>query len=216
MKYRTHLTTFALFTSLLQGCSKHSSDAPAANQKDLNLGVIEVSDGIQSRHDLGDGKVCILTPTIQKNGGVVIDVRFEEAGKLLASPRPRVQTISGRPASFMYGNISFELTPHIKGIAIHFEERKSADDKDTVLPARHMSEHQVVEIASKELPRNLALQCEFRDGVCEFLEVQKGVWGASSVITNADGKVFITATNATRVVLRVRDVDGKVEQVKTP
>jgi hypothetical protein len=36
------------------------------------------------------------------------------------------------------------------------------------------------------------------------------------VITNADGKVFITSTNATRVVLRVRDVDGKVEQVKTP
>ena len=79
-----------------------------------------------------------------------------------------------------------------------------------------MSEHQVVEIASKELPQNSALKCEFRDGVWDILEVQKGVWGVSSVITNADGKVFITSTNATRVVLRVRDVDGKVEQVKTP
>jgi hypothetical protein len=215
MKHFTSLVVLASFALALAGCSKHSSDA-AANSKDLNLGVIEVSDGIQSRHDLGDGRVCIITPTIQKDGSVVLDARFEEAGKLLASPRPRVQTVSGRPASFFYGNISFELTPHIKGSAAHFEERQAADDKDTVLPGRHMSEHQVVEIASKELPQNSALKCEFRDGVWEILEVQKGVWGVSSVITNADGKVFITSTNATRVVLRVRDVDGKVEQVKTP
>jgi hypothetical protein len=52
--------------------------------------------------------------------------------------------------------------------------------------------------------------------VWEILEVQKGVWGVSSVTTNADGKVFVSSTNATRVVLRVLDADGKVEQVKTP
>jgi len=92
----------------------------------------------------------------------------------------------------------------------------SVGDKDTVLPGRHMSESQVADIAFRELPRGSSFRCEFKDGVWEILEVQKGVWGVSSVTTNADGKVFVSSTNATRVVLRVLDADGKVEQVKTP
>ena len=100
--------------------------------------------------------------------------------------------------------------------AIGCKKQQSADDKDTILPGRHMSEHQVVEIASGELRQSSPLKCEFKDGVWEILEVQPGVWGVSSVTTNADGKVFVSSTNATRVVLRVRDADGKVEQVKTP
>ncbi|MGD0745935.1 MAG: hypothetical protein ABSA45_12350 [Verrucomicrobiota bacterium] len=92
----------------------------------------------------------------------------------------------------------------------------SVDDKDAVLPGRHMSESQIVDIAFKELPQGSHLRCEFKDGVWEILEVQTGVWGVSSVTTNADGKVFVSSTNATRVVLRVRDADGKVEQIKTP
>ena len=89
-------------------------------------------------------------------------------------------------------------------------------DKDTVLPGRQMSEHQVVDIAMRELPQGLRLQCEFKDGVWEISEVQLATWGVSSVTTNSEGKVFVSSTNATRVVLRVRDADGKVEQVKTP
>jgi PBP1b-binding outer membrane lipoprotein LpoB len=90
------------------------------------------------------------------------------------------------------------------------------DDKDTVLPGRHMSESQVADIGFRELPQNSGLRCEFKDGVWEILEVQKGVWGVSSTTTNADGKIVVASTNATRVVLRVRDADGKVEPVQTP
>ena len=79
-----------------------------------------------------------------------------------------------------------------------------------------MSESQVADIAFRELPRGLSLRCEFKDGVWEILEVQPGVWGVSSRTTNTDGKITIESTNATRVVLRVKDADGKVEQVKTP
>jgi len=86
----------------------------AVNTNDLNLGFIEVSDGIQSRHDLGDGKACIITPTIQNDSIVVLEAQFEESGKLLALPKQGVQTVSGRPATFFDGTISFELTPHIK------------------------------------------------------------------------------------------------------
>jgi len=93
--------------------------------------------------------------------------------------------------------------------------QQSSDDKYTVLPGRHMSESQVVDVALKELPHTSGIRCEFTNGVWQILEPQKGVWGVSSVRTNADGKVLVTSTNATRLVLKVRDTDGKVEHVKT-
>jgi hypothetical protein len=97
------------------------------------------------------------------------------------------------------------------------KKQPQASDKETALPGRHMSEHQVVDIAMRELPKGWqGLGCEFKDGVWEISEIQKDVWGVSSAITNADGKVVISSTNATRVVLRIRDADGKVERVKTP
>jgi hypothetical protein len=91
-----------------------------------------------------------------------------------------------------------------------------ADDKNVVLPGRHMSERQVIELASSQLPQSPGYRCEFKDGVWEVLEVQKDVWGVSSRTTNAEGKVFVASTNATRVVLRVRDADGKVEPIQPP
>ena len=78
-----------------------------------------------------------------------------------------------------------------------------------------MSEHQVVEVALSQLPQSSGYRCEFKHGVWEILEVQQGVFGVSARTTNADGKITVESTDATRVVLRVRDADGKVEQVKT-
>ena len=79
-----------------------------------------------------------------------------------------------------------------------------------------MSEHQIVELVSSRLPQSSTHRCEFKDGVWEILEVQKDVWGVFSRTTNADGKITIQSTNAMRVVLRVRDADGKVEPIETP
>ena len=89
-------------------------------------------------------------------------------------------------------------------------------DTDTILPGRHMSEHQVIEVAMSQLPQSSGYRCNYKDGEWEILEVQQGVWGVSSRTTNADGKITVESTNATRVVLRVQDADGKVEPVKTP
>ncbi len=102
------------------------------------------------------------------------------------------------------------------GAATGCKKQQSVGDKDVVMPGRHMSEHQVADIAFRALPQSSGYRCEFKNGVWEILEVQQGIWGVSSRTTNADGKIFVTSTNATRVVLRVRDADGKVEQVKTP
>jgi hypothetical protein len=73
---------------------------------------VEVSDGISSRHDLGDGRVCIIKPTILKGGSVLLEMRIEESGKLLASPR--AQTKSDQPVLFSVGDVGVKLTPHIK------------------------------------------------------------------------------------------------------
>jgi len=89
-------------------------------------------------------------------------------------------------------------------------------DADTILPGRHMSERQVIEVALSQLPQSSGYRCDFKDGEWEILEVQQGVWGVSSRTTNTDGKITVESTNAMRVVLRVRDADGKVEQVKSP
>jgi len=94
--------------------------------------------------------------------------------------------------------------------------RLHKNDKDAVLPGRHLSESQVAEIAAKALPEGTNLRCDFKDGVWEVLEVQKDAWGVASQITNANGKITIQSTNATRLVLRVRDADGNVEPLKTP
>ena len=91
-----------------------------------------------------------------------------------------------------------------------------ADDRDTVQPGRTMSEHQVADLASRQLPQAAELRCEFQAGVWNIVEVQKDVWGVSSLTTNATGRITVTSTNATRLVLRVRDADGKIEPVTPP
>ena len=100
--------------------------------------------------------------------------------------------------------------------AVGCKKRPPAAEQDTVLSGRHLSEHQVADIAFQALSNNAPFECRFKDGVWEIAEVQKDVSGISSIVTNADGRIFVTMTNASRVVLRVRDADGKVEPVKIP
>jgi hypothetical protein len=112
MKHLTLLIALTLLSLAFIGCSKHSPDAVVAGPKTYDLGVVEVSDGIQSRHDLGDGRVCIITPAIQKDGSVLLSMRIEESGKLLKLMR--AQTGSDRPFQMTSGDISIGMNPHIK------------------------------------------------------------------------------------------------------
>ena len=116
MIQRTPLIPLALlalgFTFTFAGCSKPSSAAATARPHVYDLGVVEVSDGVPSRHDLGGGRVCIATPTVQKDGTVLIAMRVEEAGKL--SQLLRVQTRSDMPFQISVGDLSIGMNPHIK------------------------------------------------------------------------------------------------------
>ena len=111
MKYFTWLTALALIFASV-GCSKHSEKAVATLPVVQDLGVIKVSDGVPSRHDLGNDKVCIIDPSIQKDGTVMLDMRIEESGKILS--RPRVQTTPGQPVEISVGNIEVKFTPSLK------------------------------------------------------------------------------------------------------
>jgi len=104
-------------------------------------------------------------------------------------------------------------------LAGHSWYSQAADDKDTVLPGRHMSEQHAVDIAFEmlpHLPEDARIDCQFKDGDWEIMEIQKDVWGVSSQTTNANGRIVITDTNATRVLLKVHDADGQVEKIGDP
>ena len=113
MTCRTSLLTLALVAALFTGCSKHSPQESAAPRpKVTNLGVVEVSDGKPSRHDLGGSRVCIITPTVQKDGSVLLAMTIEESGKKLAAPR--IQTLPDRAVEISIGEIAVGFTPQIK------------------------------------------------------------------------------------------------------
>jgi len=76
------------------------------------LGVVEVSDGIQSRHDLGGGRICLVTPTVQKDGSLLLALRIEAAGKLLSEPK--VITKPDRAFEVSVGDVGVGFTPHLK------------------------------------------------------------------------------------------------------
>jgi hypothetical protein len=112
MKHRTSLVLATLLISLLGGCSKQSPTATQQNPKGVALGVVDVSDGVESRHDIGDGRVCKIMPAVQKDGSLLLNLKIEEGGRLLAPLK--VQTLSDRPVEVSLGEIGFSLTPHIK------------------------------------------------------------------------------------------------------
>jgi len=110
MKILKSLIIVGLFTLASAGCSKHSSSGAAAAPTDL--GVVEVSNGIQTQRDLGSGRACIITPKIQTDGSIMLEMKIEESGKTIAWPR--TLATSGKPVSISVGDIHFSLTPKIK------------------------------------------------------------------------------------------------------
>ena len=117
MKYYTSLIILALLVSSLAGCSKHSAGAASPNSKVMDLGIIEVSDGIPIYQDLGGSRACIITPTVFKNGSVKLSIAIQEtnsAGVVVTLARPSVQNMPGSPAYVSVGDVAIRVTSKIK------------------------------------------------------------------------------------------------------
>jgi hypothetical protein len=112
MKYRTSLVGLALVALIFAGCSKHPPEAGSANPNVKDFGVVEVTNGVQSRFEMGGGKVCFLTPTLQQDGSLMLAMTVEESGKVVS--RPRVVTRSGMAFQISVGDFGIGMTPVIK------------------------------------------------------------------------------------------------------
>jgi hypothetical protein len=106
MKHSRSLLILVLFTLAFAGCSK--SPAPALGGK---LGIVNLSNGIETERDLGRGRICRIKPTMLADGSVLLELHIVKDGKDLASPR--MQTNPDQQVKFSAGDISVELTPHI-------------------------------------------------------------------------------------------------------
>jgi hypothetical protein len=117
MKNRTSIFALALLAVLFTSCSKHSPDAAAVRPKVSDLGVVEVSDGVTSRHDLGNGRVCVIKPTIKTDGTVLLAMTIEEtdsngADRVLS--HLNALTFPDRSVEVSDNGVGVGLTPHIK------------------------------------------------------------------------------------------------------
>jgi len=202
MSKRTLPVVLASFVLVFAGNIAPAQTASIPKKNDL--GVIDVSADGPSSHILADGRVCTVTPSILPGGKASLAATIIEtnASGVKRSSLALELPVDGRVTTFAFDKDT------VMTVAL--------ENKDAVLPGRHLSETQVAEIASRELPRTRGFTCKFKDGVWEILELQKNVWGTASITTNADGHVFVYSTNATRLALKVRDADGKAEQVKSP
>ena len=117
MKYHSSFLALALVVLmpvalLFSGCSKHSAEASSAQPNVKDFGVVELTNGVQGRYEMGGGKVCFLTPTVQPDGGLMLAMTVEESGKVVS--KPRVLTRSGVAFSIAVGDIGISMTPVIK------------------------------------------------------------------------------------------------------
>jgi hypothetical protein len=103
-----------LVASVFSGCSRHSP--AAAIPKMTDFGVIEVTDGIPSRHVLADGRACVVTPTILKDGRIklVTSVRETNASGGIITSSLAFDAPADQATSFAFDKSTvISLTLHI-------------------------------------------------------------------------------------------------------
>src|SRR2546421_11409295 len=87
---------------LLSGCSKQVQQP--ATPKSVGLGVVELSYNTPSRHDLGDGGVCVLTAAPLDRESFELSAILEKSGKKVASTRVAPAMVD-QPLEISFGDI---------------------------------------------------------------------------------------------------------------
>jgi hypothetical protein len=98
-------------TFLSASCSQKKTPSKTTEPGFLDLGVLELSNKQQSRHELGGGKTAVITPTRLPNGKLLVQMFIETSD---ANGRKRPVGIS---SAFVQANHAVKLSVrevHIK------------------------------------------------------------------------------------------------------
>lgn len=112
MRIRYVLTIVIACTMAVISCSKHSDSAAQSKTKQVDLGVVEVSNGATTVHDLGNGQICKMTSTVSTNGTILLQMVVTKNGEVIS--RPRISTKSGVGVGIEFGEVNIALTPVVK------------------------------------------------------------------------------------------------------
>lgn len=100
------------FAGLLTGCSKEPAPVVLKDPEVLAWGIVDLTNGVSVKRELGTGRICTITPTALSDGQILCSMVVEKDGKVIS--RPRVQTSSGVPVSISDGVVVVEFTPRVK------------------------------------------------------------------------------------------------------
>jgi hypothetical protein len=116
MKFPSSFITAALFVSLVVSCSKRQVPPTAQAARVTALGTVGISDGVPSRHDMDDGKVCIIKPSVLKDGTIKLSMTIEgtNSAGIKQETVLQVQCWPDQPVEIESGGVGVSLTPHIK------------------------------------------------------------------------------------------------------
>lgn len=125
------ITTSAtvLVTLFAAGCSKSSSEPTAqattvrqvsslpADIPTKDLGEVELTASTQKRVSLGEGKECVITPTVLPDGNLQMELIVESKagdGKVQRLGQSRLTARPGQQCAISVGSMMVSLTPRLK------------------------------------------------------------------------------------------------------
>ena len=78
--------------------------------------MVEISNGVSTRHDLGGGKCLVVVPEVFTNGRVRLALTVEEQDSkgIIQKSEAQVQTSPDIITHFSLADIDFSLKAHIK------------------------------------------------------------------------------------------------------
>lgn len=109
MKFSIPAVLLAALMLLGVSCSK-KPEAPV--QQTVDIGVVDLNNGAENRIELKDGSVCFITPKSMTDGKLMLNMRVEKSGTILASPR--AEATPDQPVSVYLTDYILKLTPHLK------------------------------------------------------------------------------------------------------
>lgn len=115
MTRRFLLMIAALAAMVLTGSCRGPQHA--ARVSPVDLGVVELSDRVSSRYNLGAGESCVITPTVLRASVLDLQVAFDrqdQTGKPVRVASRRVEALADQRVEVSFPFISLVFTPRIK------------------------------------------------------------------------------------------------------